>query len=522
MTLHAQSQSVLPSGRDPLSLLPLLYRTGFTGWCSARAPGLESKLFVRKGQIVHAELPDHTDSLGHVLYDLGMLDLETYRETMRQAKVEGRKHGQILTELKIIDELRLSHALSVQLGRKLRRILGTSGLRVAPTVGTHEHGADDRLRRILPHPRQVMYLCARLSRPEAIADALAPLRDQRVFIPLDRRALLQRYGLGEQATSVAMRLLVAPLRLAELPQTPDVLAALAVLHLTEVLQRESGSARDPKPLRQTREVPPDETVAEDFTTATPLTMTGPAPQRTAEALVTAAQLRSRLDHIDKQSLFETLGLHRTVDPEGIGATYAALRRRFHPQRIAALGLDELVVDADRLCARLDEARAILGDTPSRVRYEALLDQKIPPPRAALLLAAERAFQRGDQLLERGDFVGALEALETAVRSNDAEAAYVATLAWARYLGALERGEDLHKTSTQASQHLLRTIQRWPSCMRALLFLSRVLAGEGDFDRAKGALRRALRLAPADVELLRELRWCERRITQPRTRFLGRR
>ncbi len=522
MTLRAHSQSIVGSGREPLPLLPMLFRMGFSGACAARAPGLEAKLFLTKGQVVHAQLPDHVDALGHVLYDLGLLDLETYRETMRQAKAECRRHGQILLELKIIDDLRLSHALSVQLARKLRRILGADGLRLTPVVEAHEHGSDERLRRILPHPRQIVYMCARLARPEAIAEVLSPLREHRIFVPIGRRPLLQRYGFGETASAAILRLLVSPLRPSELPAAPEVRAALAALLLTEVLQCERGSARDPKPLRQTREVPPDEEVPEESGAGGPRTSHAPVPERSPEAQATAAQLRARLDLLDKQNLFEILGLPRTVDPEGIGATYGTLRRRFHPQRIAALGLDELVADADRLCGRLDEARAILGDTPSRVRYEALLDQKIPPERAAQLLGAERAFQRGDQLLERGDFVGATEALEAAVRSNEAEPAYVATLAWARYLGDLERGEDLKKASTQASQHLLRTIQRWPTCMRALLFLSRVLAGEGDFDRAKGALQRALRIAPADVELLRELRWCERRVTQPRGRFLGRR
>lgn len=521
-SMRAHSQPDLGSGREPLSLLPLLYRTGFQGACDARAPGLEARLLLSKGQVVHAELPDHADALGHVLYDLGMLDLETYRETMRQAKQEGRRHGQILLGLQLIDDLRLAHALSVQLGRKLRRILGAPGLRLTPTAFTHEHDIDDRTRRILPHPRQVVYLCARLARPEAIAELLAPLRELRVFVPLDRRPLLQRYGFGEQAMAVTLRLVIGPTRFSELPTTADVQAALAALLVTSLLERENPRARDSKPIRQTREVPPDEHVPEDFATGSHRTLTSPVAERSAEAKATASQLRARLDLLDRQTLFEVLGLHRSVDAEGIGATYANLRRRFHPQRVAALGLDELVADADRLCARLDEARAILGDHPSRVRYEALLDQKIPPQRAGLLLAAERSFQRGDQLLGRGDFVGAIEALEAAVRSHALEPTYAATLAWARYLGALERGEDLRKTSAQAGQHLLHTIQRWPSNVRALLYLSRVLSGEGDFDRALATLRRALRVAPADVELMRELRWCERRIAQPRSRFLGRR
>lgn len=523
MTLRAEQLFVLGTGHEPLSLLPLLYRLGFNGACVATAPGLTARMLLTRGQVVHAELPDHEDALGHVLYDLGLIDLHTYGETMRQARAEARKHGEILLELKLLDELRLLHALSVQLARKLRRILGASGVVLKAGSAAHGFGTDERARRILPHPRQVVHLAARLSSRATIDEILAPFHGERIFVPLERRSLLVRYGFGEQATAATLQLIAGPHRLTQLPATAEVRAALAALIATEVIARVPSEGRDPPPLRQTREVPPDELLPGETPSQPELQTSAEAlaPARTPAAIEAAHELRTRLDGLDRQNLWEVLGLQRGADAEAVGAAYVALRRRFEPQRIAALGLEELVAEGDRLCARLDEARAMLGDTAARVRYEALLDRKVPPQRAERLLGAERAFQRGLQLLTRGDFAGALEALGNAVRNNDLEPTYEATLAWARYLADIERGEDLRKTSEQAIQRLLRTIQSWPSNLRAFLFLARVLAAEGDFERATATLRRALRLSPEDVELLRELRWCERRVTGRRS-ILGRR
>ncbi len=521
MTLRPEPLFVLGTGREPLSLLPLLYRIGFHGACVASARGLTARMLLTGGQIVHAELPDHADALGHVLHDLGLLDLQTYGETMRQARAEQKKHGEILLELKIIDELRLYHALSVQLGRKLRRILGAPGVVLTPGSSAHGFGTDERERRILPNPRQVVYLAARLSAPAIIEDVLEPLQGQKLFVPAERKTLLVRYGFGEQATAATQQLVAAPHTLDELPGTPEVRAAIAALVATEVVEQVESESRDPKSARRTREVPPDELLPEEMLHAGEHELSPPSSVvRSPAALEAARELRGRLDRVDRQTLWEVLDLDRRADAEQIGAAYLMLRRRFEPQRIAALGLDELVAESDSFCARLDEARAMLGDAAARARYEALLDKKVPPQRAERLIGAERAFQRGQQALARGDFAGALEALGASVRGNDLEPTYEATLTWARYLADLDRGEAPRATAEEATRRLMRTIQQWPSSVRAFLYLARVLAAEGDFERAASTLRRALRNAPDDVELLRELRWCERRVQSRST--LGRR
>jgi len=237
MTLRAEQLFVLGTGREPLSLLPLLFRIGFHGACVASARGLTARMLLTRGQIVHAELPDHTDALGHVLHDLGLLDLQTYGETMRQARAEHKKHGEILLELKIIDELRLYHALSVQLARKLRRILGAPGVVLTPASSAHGFGSDERERRILPNPRQVVHLAARLSVPAIIDDVLYPFEGHQLFVPAERKPLLVRYGFGEQATAATQLLATAPHTLDELPKTPEVRAAIAALVATEVVEQ---------------------------------------------------------------------------------------------------------------------------------------------------------------------------------------------------------------------------------------------------------------------------------------------
>src|SRR5436190_1259676 len=73
---------VTASNQPLLGLLSTLYRSQFLGICDVISAGtVTAQLFFREGQIVHAGMPDRADALGHVLYDMGMLDLQTYGET---------------------------------------------------------------------------------------------------------------------------------------------------------------------------------------------------------------------------------------------------------------------------------------------------------------------------------------------------------------------------------------------------------------------------------------------------------
>jgi hypothetical protein len=88
-------------------------------------------------------------------------------------------------------------------------------------------------------------------------------------------------------------------------------------------------------------------------------MTNPA----AEAL--ARQIEHKIERIDHEDDFAALGLGENSSPEVIEHAHEVLTRWFDPDRVEALGLPGLRVLAEKIVARLDEARwALLGPYPA--------------------------------------------------------------------------------------------------------------------------------------------------------------
>ena len=88
-------------------------------------------------------------------------------------------------------------------------------------------------------------------------------------------------------------------------------------------------------------------------------MTNPA----AEAL--ARQIERKIGRIDHEDDWAALGLHEGAAPEVIEHAHQVLTRWFDPDRAEALGLSGMRVLAEKIVARLDEARwGLLGPCPS--------------------------------------------------------------------------------------------------------------------------------------------------------------
>ena len=85
----------------------------------------------------------------------------------------------------------------------------------------------------------------------------------------------------------------------------------------------------------------------------------------AEAL--ARQIERKIDRIDYEDDLAALGLAEGASPEAIVHAHELLARWFDPDRVEALGLPGLRLLAERILARLDEARwALLGPFPARM------------------------------------------------------------------------------------------------------------------------------------------------------------
>lgn len=68
------------------------------GVMEASRQGVEKKIFLRSGTVVHASSSDRADSLGAFLRRAGRLSQEDYQSTMQDRAVTGNRYGAVLIE----------------------------------------------------------------------------------------------------------------------------------------------------------------------------------------------------------------------------------------------------------------------------------------------------------------------------------------------------------------------------------------------------------------------------------------
>jgi curved DNA-binding protein CbpA len=201
--------------------------------------------------------------------------------------------------------------------------------------------------------------------------------------------------------------------------------------------------------------------------------------------------------VETENLFDVLGVPQTATRDEIKRAYFDAARRFHPDRLASMGLEALRPEVEKIFRRVSEAYGTLFDDARREQYVATLGD----PNAAVdagakmmaLLEAEGALRRGDMLLSKNDL---------AVEGSPEEGEHLGMLAWARLCA---RQIDL-----PAAQRLLQeALRQSPKCGRLHHYYGMTLKGD-DSDRAAASFRRALELDKRLLASEQELRLMDMR------------
>jgi tetratricopeptide (TPR) repeat protein len=199
-----------------------------------------------------------------------------------------------------------------------------------------------------------------------------------------------------------------------------------------------------------------------------------------EVLEKHAQL-GELDH------YALLDLKRGAPLSDIKKAYFSAAKRFHPDALARLGLDEVKGTANEVFTKIAKAYHVLSDERSRRDYDAQLDgeEQLDGNR---LVQAETLYRKGEILLRAGNYRGALEFLKPAVKLWPMEAVYQASLGWALFR---QNPSDLQG----AREHLTQAVSLDPKLAQAHLQLGQVLKELGESDAANQAIAEAKRLEP---------------------------
>ena len=207
------------------------------------------------------------------------------------------------------------------------------------------------------------------------------------------------------------------------------------------------------------------------------------PKATALREEVGALLRqlADLDH------YGALGLEEDANAAQIKKAYFKTAKKYHPDALGRLDLDDLKDDAARVFARIAEAFEILSDPDKKKAYDARGSEE-PEIDTARLAQAETSFRKGEILAKMGNFEGALEYFEPAVELWPEEPAYQAGLGWALY-------KQPQPNVERATHHLETALSQAPADAVIHFQLGLVMRSAGETRRANELIAKARSIEP---------------------------
>ncbi len=188
-----------------------------------------------------------------------------------------------------------------------------------------------------------------------------------------------------------------------------------------------------------------------------------------------------LDH------YSALGLEEDANAAQIKKAYFKAAKKYHPDALGRLDLDDLKDDAAQVFARIAEAFEVLSDPDKKKAYDAGGSEE-PEIDTARLAQAETSFRKGEILAKMGNFEGALEYFEPAAELWPEEPAYQAGLGWALYK---QPRSDLER----AAHHLEIALSQAPEDAVIHFRLGLVLRSAGETNRANELIAKARSIEP---------------------------
>jgi tetratricopeptide (TPR) repeat protein len=195
-------------------------------------------------------------------------------------------------------------------------------------------------------------------------------------------------------------------------------------------------------------------------------------------------LHERLDTIDH---YELLGIDAAANAAQVKKAYLKAAKRIHPDKIVNLGLTDIKEAANAVFTKITQAQEELSDTESRSAYDASLAGHSQVD-ANLVAQAEGFYRKGMLMVRAGNFLGAVELLESAVSLWPEEADYQAGLAW-----ALHRKNP--PESERSLEHFEQAVALYQDDAQIWLHMSIVVRELGDAGRADELAARAKGLDP---------------------------
>lgn len=207
----------------------------------------------------------------------------------------------------------------------------------------------------------------------------------------------------------------------------------------------------------------------------------------ADSEALRSEIETLLEQLSSLDHYSALGLTAAASPAQLKRAYFKAAKKFHPDTLVRLGLEDLRDNAARVFARIAEAFETLSDSDKKAAYDAGGSDE-PEIDTARLAQAETSFRKGEILVRMGNFHGALEYLEPAVELWPDEPAYQSGLGWALY-------KQPKSDAARACEHLEIASAQAPEDAVILFRLGVVLRAVGETDTGDAMVTKAQRLEP---------------------------
>jgi len=447
------------SGRlaeTPLPRLVLaLHRQRFDGELRLVGERAEKRFVFVAGSPVIAESNLSGETLGMQLVEQGQITRPQHDEVCAEMKRRGSREGVALLALKLISPKDLFQALKDQVRRRLVEAFGwpDGDFTLDPTVETDEdvqpfrvdpldlvqagleaHWGIDRMlgdltSRLGAYPKGTKRL------PKLAARLTDDPNEQAALAAIDgTKTLTDVVGQAMHSTRALARIWML-----------DAVGALVYL----------DEAIDPNACNLGDDLEFDiEVLGGAADTTSPMVGTGAKPKRrrvTKESRDEKAEA-VRQEILERHALLgeskDDVTHYRIldVDPGAPAAlvkkTYFKAAKRYHPDALGQLGLEDVKQMAADVFARIAEAFEVLGDERKRKGYDDLLagggEDQID---TAALAQAETLFRKGEILIKMGDFKGAEPFLHSCIELWPDEAAYQAAFGWTLFKKAPSEPEE---------------------------------------------------------------------------------
>lgn len=500
-----------------------------------------TRVYLREGSPVHAERPTDIDRLDRILASSGLVPPEVVAAADAEVSRTGRRLGEILIERRAMTRESLAEVLKMQIRRKVTRLFFAREGAFEIYVQPHRFGDGDEFPLMRADPRGFLYAGIRSAYDDdRLKNELLPLAGYLFrLISTVPPAVLPGMGIDpSDPTLIAVR--DRAMTLDDLPvagaKPTDSRALILALLYSDLLDAQPIASRAAAGVPSGTQDPlsaPIITGADRRTTWTAIpvisaaqlnaqnkaaaagsqtgeysTVRRPTPAAVSPAEALRSAITELSQRLDSASHFEILGVPENATADEVNGMYMRALRMYHPDRLAAAGLRELAPQAERVMARMGEAASVLRDPKRRGDYVAARAGKKTESSTTLsIVDAEKAFQKGEVFLRKGDYALAIESFSDAIKVNPSEQQYRAYLAWARFDDPRARKELVAREALATLQQVVAAETRFA---RGYFWIGQIWKFLNDPIQAEKAFREALRLDKGMLDAEREIRLLEMR------------